>query len=335
MDYQKLPKVELHLHLDCSLSFDVVKKINPAITYEEYHDSFVAPPKCTDLLDYISRSVKGFELMQTKEQLRMVTLDLFEQLKTDNVIYAEIRFAPLLHIAKGLTPLEVVQTVADAAEEGIRNTGVQAGIIVCTLRNYSEAQSVETVKLAEQFKGTVVCGFDIAGDEAGFPVDAHIKAFEYANTNGIKCTSHAGEARGADSVWEVLKGFHPSRIGHGVRSAEDDKLLSFLKEKDIHLEVCPTSNIQTNVYDTIHDHTADKIYNTGVSMSVNTDSRTITPTTLTKEYEVLEQTFGWDKAHFYKCNLEAVRHCFATAEVKAMLKEKITSAWEQDFNQPI
>ena len=99
MDY-RFPKIELHLHLDCSLSYKVVQQINPAISFEEYQHSFIAPPKCTDLVDYLNRAVKGFELMQTKDQLQVVTLDLLEQLKTDNVIYAEIRFAPLLHIEK-------------------------------------------------------------------------------------------------------------------------------------------------------------------------------------------------------------------------------------------
>ena len=325
MDHSKLPKAELHLHLDCSLSYEVVKKINPEVTYEEYRESFVAPPKCTDLADYLNRAVKGFELMQTKEQLRLVTLDLFQQLKADNVVYAEIRFAPLLHIQKGLTAAEVVETVNQAVTEGIQQSGVEAGIILCTLRHYSEDQSMETVKLVDQFRGTNVVGFDIAGDEAGFPITNHIRAFEFANAKGIHCTAHAGEAKGADSVWETLKNFHPSRIGHGVRSAEDRNLLEFLKKENIHLEVCPTSNIQTNVYDKIEDHTADKIYKAGVSMSISTDCRTISDTTLTNEYNILERIFNWNKEHFLRCNLEAIEHSFTTPGKKQKLKEKILS----------
>ena len=327
MNYQQLPKIELHLHLDCSLSYKVVQQINPAITPEEYQQSFIAPPKCTDLADYISRAVKGFELMQTREQLRLVTLDLFEQLQTDNVIYAEIRFAPLLHIAKGLSPAEVVQTVNDATEEGIKATGVQAGIILCTLRHHTEAQSMETVQLVEQFKGTCVFGFDIAGDEAGFPVVNHIKAFEYAHAQGIHCTAHAGEAKGADSVWETLNHFHPSRIGHGVRSAEDPTLLAFLKKEDIHLEVCPTSNIQVNVFDIIENHPADTIYTSGVSMSINTDCRTISKVTLSSEYDVMARIFNWTKTQFLHCNLEAINHSFTTEEVKEVLRQKVKAAY--------
>ena len=162
--------MELHLHLDCSLSYECVKQLSPSVTLEDYNNSFIAPPKCTDLADYITRAIKGFELMQTREQLRLVTLDLFKQLKNDNVVYAEFRFAPLQHTLKGLAPEEVVQVVNDATEEGIKLYGVEAGIILCTLRHYTEAQSMETVQLAKKFKGSHVVGFDIAADEAGFPV---------------------------------------------------------------------------------------------------------------------------------------------------------------------
>jgi len=327
MDYQALPKVELHLHLDCSLSYKVVKQIQPSITYEEYHESFVAPPKCTDLVDYLKRAVKGFELMQTKEQLQLVTLDVCEQLKPDGLIYAEIRFAPLLHIAKGLTPTEVVQTINDAISEGIAKTGVELRLILCTLRHYTEEQSMETVELVKKFKGTNVVAFDIAGDEAGCPVKNHVKAFEFAKANNIHITSHAGEAKGPESVWETLEHFHPSRIGHGVRSAEDEKLLNHLKKENIHLEVCPTSNVQTNVVDTIQEHPANKIYKHGVSMSINTDARTVSPVTLSSEYALLEKTFSWNKEHFLKCNLEAIAHSFCEDSLKQKLKQKIITAY--------
>lgn len=328
MDYNKLPKVELHLHLDCSLSYDIVKQLNPTVTKEEYDQSFIAPPKCTDLADYLKRAIKGFELMQTKEQLRLVTLDLFKQLKADNVLYAEIRFAPLLHIMKGLTPTEVVETVNSATKEGIKTYGVEAGIILCTLRHYTEAQSIETVELVKKFRGkSHIIGFDIAADEAGFPIDNHINAFKFAYENGINCTAHAGEAKGSESVWETLKNFHPTRIGHGVRSTEDSSLLSFLKTNNIHLEVCPTSNVQTNVFDKIENHTANIIYNSGVSMSLNTDARTISNVTLSEEYKLMEQVFNWNKEHFKNCNLEAIDHSFATNDIKQIVRKKIEEAY--------
>lgn len=327
MDYKKLPKIELHLHLDCSLSYDVVKRINPSVSHEEYTASFIAPPKCHDLADYLERAIKGFELMQTKEQLRLVTLDLFKQLYEDHVIYAEIRFAPLLHLTRGLTPHEVVETVNLATELGIRTYGIEARLILCTLRHYSKEQSLQTVQLVEQFKNTKVVGFDIAADEAGFPIDNHIEAFQFAHDHNIPCTAHAGEAKGAHSVWETLTNFYPLRIGHGVRSAEDHDLLTHLKKHNIHLEVCPTSNIQTNVFDTIDNHAADKIYDFGISMSLNTDGRTISNVTLEHEYNLMQRVFDWDISHFKKCNCEAIQHSFAPAELKVELLKRIESSY--------
>jgi adenosine deaminase len=327
MDYRSLPKIELHLHLDCSLSYKVVHQIDPSITEEQYKESFIAPPKCTDLVDYLKRAVKGFELMQTKEQLRLVTLDVLEQLDADNVVYAEVRFAPLLHIAKGLTPKEVVGAVNDAVEEGKKTYKVIAKLLLCTMRHYSEEQSFQTVKLVEQFKDTNVVGFDIAGDEAGFPIDAHKKAFQFAKANGIHCTSHAGEAKGAESVTETLDNFGPTRIGHGVRSAEKESVLQLLLDRDIHLELCPTSNVQTNIFPSVKEHAIDKIYKKGVSLSVNCDCRTITPVTLTSEYASLEDAFGWNSTHFLRCNLEAIRHCFADEATKEKLRAIVQKAY--------
>lgn len=327
MNYKNQPKVELHLHLDCSLSFDVVKRIKPSVTIKEYQKFFIGPPKCADLADFLKRAIKGVELMQTKEQLRLVTFDLFEQLRADHVIYAEIRFAPLQHTLGGLSPEQVTEIVNEAVNEGIEKYGIYAGIILCTLRHYSEEQSLNTVGLVNKYKGTNIVGFDIASDEAGFPIDNHIKAFQFAKENNIKCTAHAGEAKGPESVWETLENFQPTRIGHGVRSAEDEKLLTYLKEKQIHLEVCPTSNIQVNVFDKIENHTADKIYDFGISMSINTDTRTISNVTLTEEYNLMHQIFNWNQHHIKKCNLEAIKHSFATDDIKKKVKSQIEVAY--------
>lgn len=328
MDFSTLPKIELHLHLDCSLSFNLVQQLRPGISYASYRDSFIAPPKCTDLNDYIDRAAKAIELMQTEEALRLTVLDLFEQLKTDHVIYAEIRFAPLLHTTQGLEPAEVVRIVNAATAEGMQRTGVQAGLILCTLRHFTEAQSMETVRLVQQFRDARVVGFDIASDEAGFPVDAHIAAFQFAHAHGLKCTAHAGEARGADSVWETLRHFRPRRIGHGVRSIEDPDLIGFLKKEDIHLEVCPTSNIQTNVFPAISDHVVDRLYRAGVSLGINTDGRTLSNITLTEEYQTLRRVFGWGKEELLRCNLEALAHAFAPEALKVDLREKLQKGFQ-------
>ena len=327
MDIPSLPKVELHLHLDCSLSYTVVHKLDPAITPEDYQQQFIAPVRCTNLADYISRADREIDLMQTPEQLRLVTLDLFDQLQKDHVIYAEIRFAPLQHGKKGLSPEQVVATVDSAVAEGIQQTGIQAGILLCTLRHYTKEQSMQTVKLADKFRERHVVGFDIAADEAGYPIDNHIAAFQYAHDHGIPCTAHAGEAKGAESVRETLANFHPSRIGHGVRSAEDTSLIRRLRQTHIHLEVCPTSNLQTNIYPTLADHPIDGLYRSGVSVGVNTDGRTISNTTLDREYTKLVGQFHWTKKDLLACNLEALDHAFTSEPVKTRLRAVLLRAY--------
>lgn len=328
MDYRQLPKIELHLHLDCSLSYAVVRQIDPTVTPEIYETDFIAPNRCTSLVDYIRISARGYLLMQTAEQLRLVTLDVLRQLEEDGVTYAEIRFAPLLHTQQGLSPEQVVQLVQDALVEGAQQYKVIARLLLCTLRHYSEAESMATVQLVEQFhqQGWVV-GFDIAGDEAGFPVTAHQKAFDYAHEKNIPCTAHAGEACGAASVWEVLRHFRPTRIGHGVRSVEDAQLLSHLKANAIHLEVCPSSNLRTNIYPSYDQHVIHQLYKTGVSLSVNTDARTVTPITLSREYENMANTFGWTLADFLACNLEALRHAFVSDAIKEQIRAQLVAAY--------
>ncbi len=327
MSFDQLPKVELHLHLDCSLSYEVVNKIDPSITEEIYRHDFIAPAKCLDLVDFLKRAVKGFSMMQTKGALRLVVQDVFKQLKADNTLYAEIRFAPFLHLEKGLTPYEVVQTIEAATAEAVKQTEVEARLILCTLRHYTEQQSMATVKLVDQFKGTYVAAFDIAGDEAGCPITNHVAAFKYAREKGIHITAHAGEASGPESVWETLEKFSPSRIGHGTRSAEDKKLVEHLKNKKIHLEICPSCNVQTSMYEEYKNHPVDELKKAGVSVNINTDCRTIVDISLNSEYNKLHETFGWTKQDFYECNVNALKAAFIPEELKNRLIEKLTKAY--------
>ncbi len=329
MEWHKLPKVELHLHLDCNLSYEVVAAIDPAVTKEDYLHDYIAPEKCIDLADFLTRAVKGFALMQTAAQLQLVVHDLFKQLVADNVLYAEIRFAPLQHLQQGLTPYEVVAATEEATAAAIKETGIEARLILCTLRHFTEAQSLETIKLVEQFKGTYVAGFDIAADEAGFPIDAHISAFKYAKEKNIFCTAHAGEAKGAASVWETLQYFGPTRIGHGVRSFEDEKLVAHLKQHKIHLEICPTCNVQINIYDTYKNHPVDKLYRSGVSLNINTDARTICNIDLNREYKKLQQNFGWTADDFYTTNVNALQAAFITDDVKTILLAKLKAGYKK------
>jgi len=323
---ESLPKVELHHHLDCSLSYKVVSRLSPGTSEEDYRRVFIAPRKCRDLAQCLTHATPAVKLMQSEESLRLVVEDVFEQLAADRLIYAELRFAPLLHLEQGLSPEAVVATVDKAVERGIEKTGIEARLILCTLRHYTREQSMETVRLVERFRGSRAVALDIAGDEAAFPLAPHKPAYDYARERGIFATAHAGEGAGSGSVWETMRELGPSRIGHGVRSAEDPQLIAELKEREIHLEVCPSSNVQTSMYDTRKRHPVDRLYRAGVPLSINTDSRTMTGTTLAREYRELERAFAWVEADFFKCNIAAIRAAFLPAEVKQRLQSRLVEA---------
>lgn len=320
---QQLPKVELHVHLDCSLSFQVVQKLLPGTTQEEYNERFVAPENCGSLVEYIKCASASIDIMQTRKQLELVTLDFIEQLKADNIIYCEVRFAPLQHLKQGLTAKEVVETVNEAISKATADLEMEVRLILCSLRHFSESQSLETVQLVRDFKNTNVVGFDLAADEAGYPIDEHKSAFEFARENGIPCTCHAGEACGPKNVWEAIDELHVRRIGHGVRSYEDSTLMDYLKEKDIHLEVCPTSNIKTGIYPKLAHHNIDKIYKSGVSLSVNTDGRSLSNVSLLDEYKNLNIHFDWKLKDYLATNLFAIEAAFVDEETKTSLKKKL------------
>jgi adenosine deaminase len=328
MELRSLPKIELHLHLDCSLSFQAVSRLAPSVTREEYQRDYIAPERCANLADFLSRAPKGFRLMQTEDALRLVTEDVFQQLIDDGVIYAEIRFAPLLHMERGLSPERVVSVVERSVERLIRETGMQAGLILCTLRHFTEAQSMLTAKLLKEFRGSRVVALDLAGDEAGFPLHTHIAAYRYAQEHGLFRTAHAGEGLGPESVWETLRLLDPHRIGHGTRSIEDPKLVEHLRRKRIHLEICPTSNVQIiPSIGSVQEHPIDRLYRAGVSLNVNSDSRMLTPTTLTKEYESLQRVFNWSEQDLLRTNLMALDTAFADDAVKQQPRERFLEAF--------
>ncbi len=328
MSFQSLPKVVLHLHLDCSPSYAVVSQIDPSITLADYQTNFIPPAKCTSLADTLTRAASSVGIMQTEEQLRLVTQDLFDQLVQDNVLYAELRFAPQLHTQKGLATQDVVRIVEETVSESTRATGVEARILLCTLRNFSEAQSLETVAMVEQFRGTCVAGFDLAGDEVGAPIDAHVKAFQYAHEHGIPSTAHAGEAAGPDSVWETLEYFRPARLGHGVRSIEDPALMEHLRRHRIHLEVCPTSNVLIDQYPDYESHPVDKLYRAGLSVGINHDAYTLINTTLTQEYERMNRVFGWEREDFFQCNVNALRAAFVPEPTRDELMARLVEDYQ-------
>ena len=335
MDLRSLPKVELHLHLDCSLSYQAVSTLAPSVTREEYERDYIAPARCAYLADFLSRAPKGFRLMQTESALRLVTEDVFRQLIDDGVIYAEIRFAPLLHTEQGLNPERVVAVVERSVDGLIRKTGMQAGLILCALRHFTEAQSLLTAELVEKFRGSRVVALDLAGDEAGFPLDAHVGAYRYAREHGLSRTAHAGEGLGPESVWETLRLLDPQRIGHGTRSIEDPKLVEHLRRERIHLELCPTANVQIiPSIGSMEEHPIDRLYRAGVSLNVNSDSRMLTPTNLTTEYESLQRVFNWTEQDFLRANLMGLEAAFVDDGMKQCLRERFFRAYGGHIHRP-
>ena len=325
---QSVPKVELHLHLDCSLSYDVVSKIRPDISVSKYNSEFIGPQKCSSLGEILKYVTNQVNLMQTENNLRLVVKDLFGQLQRENVIYVEIRFAPLLHLENGLKVEEVVEIVADEVSNCINETGIKAGIILCTLRHYSEKESLQTVNLVKKYiDSSLVAGFDIAADEGGFPIDANKEAFRIAIKHDLPRTAHAGEAKGPESIWETINNFKPSRIGHGVRCVEEPALVEFLKENEIHLEVCPTCNVQTNIFDEYKNHPVNFLFESGLSVGINTDGRTLANVSLADEYMNLISTFDWGIEHLMKCNLNAISKAFLPKSDKEHLSRILINGY--------
>jgi adenosine deaminase len=322
---QAFPKVELHLHLDCCLSYEAARTLDPTLSRVEYEEHFVGPTKCKDLMGLLRFVERPLELMQSEEALELVTDDLFDQLQADHVIYAEIRFAPLLHTRHGLSSAGVLESVTTAAAEASVRTGVRYGIIVCTLRHFSEEESLESAHAAVEGAEAGVVGFDIAGDEAGFSLDAHVGAFDVARSGGLALTAHAGETS-ARNVRETLERLRPGRIAHGVRSIEDPAIVELLKTRRVHLDVCPTSNVQTDVFERLVDHSVQRLLEAGVSLGISTDGRTLCNVSLTDEYQRLHDAFGWDTSTFLRTNRAAAEASFAPDPVKTRLVETLLAA---------
>jgi adenosine deaminase len=321
------PKVELHLHIDCSLSFAFVSKYVPGITLEEYSKTYNAPVNCCSLIDYLACAQAAIQLMQSREQLYDATMDVIQQLEADQVIYAELRFAPLQHLHLGLTPDEVVEVCLSAMEDYEGNVKVR--LLLCTLRHFSKEESDATADLVIKYHNRGVVGLDLAADEAGYGLENHQNAFDKVNHAGISCTSHAGEACGPASVWETIEKLSAKRIGHGIRSVEDQDLLEKLKEGDIHLEICPTSNHMTRVFPETIDYPVNHLLLHDVSFGINTDGRAISNVTLAAEYKWLHEVKGWSLQDMFKVNVNAIHAAFIPEMEKDILLNQLKDGFER------
>ncbi|MGW5361197.1 adenosine deaminase [Actinopolymorpha pittospori] len=330
MDLAALPKVELHSHLDCCLSYDAVRQIDPGTTRDRYDRQFVAPARCGSLADYLWYTLNHRAALQTERALRIAVRDAFAQMAADHVVYAELRFAPLVHLEEGLTPDEVVGAVAEETVRQTQETGIEASIILCTLRDFDTDASLRTARLVERHAASgPVTALDIAGDEATFPLDPHLPAFERVRQAGLGVTVHAGEAAGPASVWEALDAVATRRIGHGVRAVEDSDLVARLAEERIHLELCPSCNVQTGAVTAFDAHPVDQLRKAGVRVGISTDTRGVSGIRLTQEYQRLRETFGWTLADYARVNRDALDASFAPADVRARVSGLLDAAYSE------
>ena len=329
MDLRTVPKVELHSHLDCCLSFGAAATIAPSLTRARYDADFVAPARCASLAEYLPYTLNYRALLQTEAALRVAVGDVFAQMAAENVVYAELRFAPLAQTEGGLAPEQVVEAVADETARQIAATGVEASLILCTLRHFSPAASLATAELVGRYAGSsAVAALDIAGDEAGAPLAPHLPAFDHVRGLGLPITVHAGEAAGPASVREALDRTGTRRLGHGVRSVEDPALVGRLRDEGIHLEVCPASNYQTNVVDSPDDHPVDRLYRAGVALGLSTDTRAVTDVTLTDEYAGVVDRFGWTLDDLRATNQAALAAAFAAEDVRARVATRLAEGFD-------
>lgn len=294
MEARDYALIDLHLHLDGSLSLDSVREladmqgIELPKSEEELISRLQVDTNCRDLNDYLEKFDFPLKLLQTKETIRTSVYNLAEELKEQGLLYAEIRFAPQLHTQSGLSQAEIV----DAAIAGLKKSDFHANLILCCMRGDSNhEQNLETVRVARVYLGQGVCAIDIAGAEALYPTANFEDLFALARELGIPYTIHAGEADGPQSVYKAIE-FGTDRIGHGVRSVEDEQLVKKLAAEGIPLELCPTSNLQTNIFESIDKFPVRKLMDAGVKITVNTDNMTVSGVTLQSEFQKLMDTFS-------------------------------------------
>jgi len=314
---KNLKKVELHLHLDGSVPLNTISKLIGK-DIDEIKPEVVANDKCNNLSEYLEKFDLPINLMQTKNNLKNVAQDLIKELERDNVIYAEIRFAPMFHTKNGLSYDEVIESVL----EGLKSKSVKTNLILCMMRGFSIEDNLKTIKACKKYLNKGICAIDIAGAEDKYPLSDYKDLFDIINKEKIPFTIHAGENGDYNEVNNAIK-FNTKRIGHGIHANDDIDTIDLLKEKNILLEICPTSNVQTNSVKSYNNHPIYNLYNNGVKVCINTDNRTVSNITLNEEYEKLYNTFKFSINDFNTMNINAIEHSFLSNFEKEELKQKL------------
>ena len=316
MNLSKFPKIELHLHLDGSVRPSTVSNILN-LNEKEVEKEMIVDTSCNDLNDYLTKFDLPLKILQTKDNLIKVSKELANDLKKDGIIYAEIRFAPILHINNCLSCEEVIEAVI----EGISRVDIKINLIICLMRNVSEEDNYKVINAGLKYINNKVVGFDLAGAEAIYKTSNFKELFKYISKYNIPFTIHAGEADGIDSIKSAIE-FGAKRIGHGVRIMDDVNMIKYAKDNNITFEVCPTSNIDTKIYKEYKEHAIKKMYDNNLNITINTDNRTVSNITLTEEYNKLINIFNFSLEDIKNMNITAINASFISDIDKENLKQE-------------
>ena len=270
--------------------------------------------------------------MQTPQALSRTAYELIEDVAKENVRYIEIRYSPILHTEKGMSLGESVEAVREGLQRGRKDFGVESGIIVCGIRNISAAASLKLADLTVRYKNKGVVGFDLAGAEENFPAKDHQEAFYMILNNNINATIHAGEAFGPSSIHQAIHHCGAHRIGHGTRLKENKDLMNYVNDHRITLEVCLTSNWQTRSIRSLKYHPLKYYYDQGIRVTLNTDNRLMSGTTLTKEFLLAHKLFGFKLHDFREMIIMAMKSAFLPYSERKQMIRNIADELEQDFS---
>ena len=336
-DLRRMPKAELHCHLDGSLRPETMLDLarDHGITLPrddaEALRRYMCADNVTDLGDYLHRFDTTISILQTAPALERVAYELVEDASKDGLRYIEIRNAPHLNIGGGLTVDEVIEATLRGLRRGERDFGTVARFITCSLRHWDPARSLEAAQAAVRHMRAGVVGFDLAGAEAEFSAADHAAAFAYARRHFLRVTCHAGEAAGPASIESALFDCNVSRLGHGVRAGEDPALLDYIRDRGITLEMCPTSNEQTHAVPSYRQHPIKRYLDSGVRVTINTDSRLISDITLSEEYARAVNELGMTIADLCRCVLNACEASFLPFGERAQLVASVRTDLARDW----
>lgn len=326
-----LPKAELHQHLDGSVrpatAVELAEAIGLRLTPDDAQRRLVGPERCTNQAELLSYFSLPLSLLQTEEALTRVSSELVADMAIDGVRYGEIRWAPRLHLSGGLSVDRVIEAVVNGVDHAIVRLADDApmiGLIVTAMRSHPPAANVELAHIAAEH-GAPVVGLDLAGPEAEFPASPHAAAFRAAEAGGLHLTAHAGEVPGSSHIWDAVA-LGVERIAHGVTVADDPELIKMILARDMTLDLCPTSNVQTGVVSSLRFHPLGQLHRAGVSVTLSTDSRTVTGTTLTEEM-VAMAAFQLSPTELATIALNGFDRAFAPAGVIRPLRAVAANAW--------